>query len=73
MTPLRRAVRRMALTPRGEYVLILMPGAEPMIEVREKGRHAGFGVTVADLYFLLAKRYADAAIEARRKRRADVA
>lgn len=65
MTALRRPVRRSI----PGYVVILSPGADPMIEVRERGRRKGFGITVARLYTLLAMREADRLVAERRARR----
>ena len=69
MTQLSKVVKRSARTPRGEYVVILHPGAEPLIEVREKCRRAGFQVGVGNLYTLLALRQADLQVAKRRRGR----
>lgn len=62
MTALARKVRRETpSTPRPLIVSLIPPG---IIEVREKGRRAGFSLTVGSLYVILAERAASA-----RKRR----
>lgn len=65
MTGLNRKVRRAA----GDYVVILHPGQFPTIEVREKGRRAGFSVTVGGLHTMLAMRAADIRTQGRAARR----
>lgn len=63
MTKLNRVVKRAA----SGYVISLLPGAVPLIEVREKGRRKGFSIAPANLYVLLALREADRSRVAKRK------
>lgn len=70
MTPLARRVRRKVDAPRRPLVVTLTP--DPLgafLELREAGRRAGFSITLAGLYVLLAKRAADNAIAERQARR----
>ena len=66
MTALNRRVRRAA----AGYVVILHPGATPLVEIREAGRRKGFSVTLASLYTILATREADRVRAEKRARRA---
>ena len=73
MTVLSRKVRRVVRPENGrrDLVVILHPGADPLVEVREKGRRSGYAVTVARLFTMLAIRAADVArAEKLAKRRA---
>jgi len=66
MTLLERRVRRVVLSDRRNLVVTLLPGAVPMLELREKGRRSGYTVTLAGLFTMLAVRAADQKRAARR-------
>lgn len=69
MTQLQRRVKRSVRTPKGAYTLIIEPGPDPTIEVREKRRRKGYQIPVGVLYTMLAVRAADLARAHRRRRR----
>jgi len=61
MTGLNKTVRRKVTTGHRALVVILHPGAEPRIEVREKRKRKGLSITVEGLYYMLAMRAASVA------------
>lgn len=62
MTTLRRTVKRSIPQERGRgFVVILHPGAVPLIEIREARRRKGFSCPVPNLYVILAQREAERA------------
>jgi len=69
VTVLTRRVRRSVSTRFRPLVVMLHPGAEPTIELREKGRRSGFTITLASLFVVLAERAAAQAIAERKARR----
>lgn len=61
MTDLTRILKRRVPGERRAFVVILHPGAVPLVEIREAGRRKGFSAPVANLYTILALRDAERA------------
>jgi hypothetical protein len=59
MTDLTRTLKRRVPGDRRGYVVILHPGATPLVEIREAGRRKGFAAPIANLYVMLAQREAE--------------
>jgi len=59
MTDLQRVLKRRVPGGRRGYVVILHPGATPLLEIREAGRRKGFAAPIANLYTILAQREAE--------------
>ena len=69
MTDLTRILKRRVPGERRGFVVILHPGAVPLVEVREAGRRKGYAVPVANLYVILALREVERARHEKRAAR----
>ncbi len=75
MTKLTRPVKRAVEAGSRELIVVLTPGGgqrPALVEVREKGRRAGYAITVGSLFVMLAMRAADPKRAARKMRRRGV-
>jgi len=69
MTGLNRVVRRKIKAGHRQLVVILHPGTDPLIEVREVRKRKGLSITVEGLYYMLAMRAESAASKRGRTKR----
>ena len=71
-TPLKKSVRRSvadAALRRNLIVTLIPVDGDALVEVREHGRRSGYAIGLNRLFMMLAARAADAALDAKRRRR----
>lgn len=59
MTALSRKLKRSVPGGRRGLVVILHPGAEPLLEIRERRRRRGYAIPIRNLFVILGQREAD--------------
>lgn len=67
--PTRAVKRESVLTYRGRAIIVVLPPDAATIMVREKGRRTSFEVDVLSVFYLAARKAAEALKDKRRTRR----